>query len=133
MRITSREYLKVENFKPFKYIEIYRDGKKIYTVKTENTTETLAELKRKFRHDIKAITAHDGERFKRLAVTDGTGSFYSLTYCHHYANMATEFAIMKRLKEQLEKENPYTVVKSTAKGETEYKHNFKIVYASWAA
>ena len=41
MRITSREYLKVENFKPFKYIEIYRDGKKIYTVKTENTTETL--------------------------------------------------------------------------------------------
>jgi len=133
MRITSKEYLKVENFKAFKYIEIYRNGKKIYTIKTENTTETLAELKRKYRHDLKVITAHAGERLKRLAVADGEGGFYSLTHCHYNANMAAELETMRRLKEQLEKENPYAVVMSTARGETEFKRNFKIVYVNWVA
>ncbi len=49
MRITSREFLKVENFEPYKYIEIYRDGKKILTIRTRDTTATFEDLKEKFR------------------------------------------------------------------------------------
>lgn len=140
MKITSKEYLKVENFEPFKYIEIYRDGKKIYTIKTRNTTENFADLKRKYRHGIKAITAHNGERFKRLAVADGENGFYSLRFCDHYRNMSDEYEAMKKLKEQLEHEHADTIRVTTgglygenSTSRKDYRKQFKIVYVNWVA
>ena len=131
MKITSKECIIIERFKPCKIIDIYRNGKLIYTVKTENTSATLAELKRQFRHNAKID--FDGKRFKRLAVVDGENSFYSLRHCDHYRNMADEYEAIRQLKEQLEHEHAGTIRVETATTKKDYHKQFKIVYVKWAA
>lgn len=131
MKITSKEYLRVEQFKPFKYIEIYRNGIKIYTLRTADTSANLADLKRAFRHNAKIHAG--GERLKRLAVADNENGYYSLLFCDYYKNMAEEYAAIKRLKEQLEREHAGTIRVETATTKKDYHKQFKIVYVNWVA
>ena len=126
--ITSKEYIKIERFQPVKYIEIYRGVHKIYTYKTNDTTMTLDDLKRRVRHDTKIH--RNGERFKRLAVKDGYGHYYSLAYRNYYFNMADEYAMMKILKKQLENESACAIYVETATTKTEYLKEFSIVYVN---
>lgn len=130
-RIISKEHILVEGFQHYKIIELYRNGKLIYTVKTDNTAMDFIELKRQFRHNVKIN--HTGERFKRLAVADNENGFYTLNYCTYYKNMANEYAAMKKLKEQLEKEKAGTIICETATSKKEYRKKFKIVYVNWVA
>ena len=131
MKITSKEFLRVEQFKPFKYIEIYRNGIKIYTLRTGDTTTNLADLKRTFRHDAKIHAK--GERLKRLAVADNENGYYAIRFCDYYKNMAEEYTAIKRLKEQLERQHAGTIRVETATTKKDYHRQFKIVYVNWVA
>lgn len=131
MKITSKEFLRVKQFKPFKYIEIFRNGRKIYTLRTADTSANLADLKRAFRHDAKICTC--GERLKRLAVADNENGYYSLRFRNYYTNMAEEYAAIKRLKEQLEQQHAGTIRVETATTKKDYNKQFKIVYVNWVA
>lgn len=138
MKVTSKERIIIERFKPYKVIDIYHNGKLIYKVKTEDTTATLAELKRQYRHTAKID--FDCKRFKRLAIADGENGFYSLRFCDHYRNMSDEYEAMKKLKEQLEHEHADTIRVTTgglygenSTSRKDYRKQFKIVYVNWVA
>lgn len=130
-RIISKEHIIIEGFKHYKIIELYRNSKLFYVFKTDNIAMDFRELKRQFRHNVKIN--HAGERFKRLAVVDNENIFYSLHHCNYYENMASEYATMKRLKEQLEKEKVGTIICETATNKKEYQKKFKIVYVNFVA
>lgn len=130
MKITSKEYLTIENYIPVKYIELYRAGRHFLTVKSDDTTDTLRTLKEKARHKwrvIRAREAEGGARRRTLAIIDQNRSIYHLRYRIHYKNIAEEYEQLKQLKTQLEKDFPI-IECTTATGKTIYKNYFKIIY-----
>ncbi len=108
-------------------VHIYRNGievKKIFLdMLTDSTLKSADEIKRALRKASREVVEN-----RKLAVFDGS-IYYHLRYIKNYKNIADEYEHLKVLKEQLEAEQPYSIIKSTAQGETEYKKQFKVIYA----
>lgn len=100
--------------------ELYRNGAKIYEEKSNIFADRLQDLKRAYRRTLKGYTA---EEFVRLAVYDGNNYYY----CYRASNIVKEYELMKALKKQLEKNNPYAVEMFDGKQKREYKKDYKIV------
>lgn len=116
------------------YAHILRDGieiKKIYLdMLADSRLQSAQELIRTLRQKNKQP---GGKRFKRLAVVDNDNIYYSLAHCDYYNNIADEYATMKKLKEQLEREHAGTIRVETATSKKDYHKQFKIVLVNWVA
>lgn len=100
--------------------QLYRNGAKIYEEKSNIYTDSMQDLKRAYRRTLKD---YYGNELVRLAVYDGTNYYYTF----RAKNIAQEYEMMKALKKQLEKNNPYAVEMFDGKQKREYKKEYKIV------
>lgn len=100
--------------------ELYRNGAKIHEEKNKFHEYSIQDLKRSYRRLLKGH--HEPEQV-RLAVFDGELYYF----CYRCENIAKEYALMKRLKEQLEEKNPYSVEMFDGEQKREYKKEYKIV------
>lgn len=122
MKITAIEKIIIENFAPFKVIDIYHKGKWIYTYITKNTVMCLAELKYNTRHQNKIQHGID-----RLRVQDENGHIYKLAYGGNYLNIAENYRAYKVLLEYLTKTQSDIIEMTTASETKRYVHKFKII------
>ena len=122
MKITSKEYIKIIDFKPFKIIDIYRNNKKIYSVKTTNTAQNLKDLKREARKAAR-INADNN----RIAIIDNNNNYYNLTYKTNFLNIVQNYKYYKNLLNYLIKNN-FIIVKTERNKKTEYLKKYKIIY-----
>lgn len=130
MKVKSKEYLTVEDFRPVKYIKLYRAGRHILTIKSGDSCATLRTLKEEARHEwriIRAREAEGGGRRRRLAIIDDNKSLYHLRFWVYYKNIAEEYRQLNQLKMQLEKDFPI-IECTTATSKKEYCNHFKIIY-----
>lgn len=130
MKITSKEYLIIENFRPVKYIKLYRAGRNILTIKSGDSCATLRTLKEEARHEwqiIRAREAEGGGRRRRLAIINDNKNLYHLRFKLYYKNIAEEYKQLKQLKMQLERDF-YIIECTTATSKKEYCNHFEIIY-----
>lgn len=105
MKISSKEYLIIENYQPYKIIDIIRKNKTIYTIKTTNTTENLKELKRKYRFENKLLQDNN-----KLTIIDNDNLCYDYQYNKHFNNISDNYYQYKKLLEYLQKTKANTIV-----------------------
>lgn len=123
MKITSKEYIKIIDFKPFKIIDIYRNNKKIYSLKTANTAQNLKDLKRSFRYN-----ARLPENNNRIAIIDNNNNYYNFKYKTNFLNIAQNLQEYKKLLKYLQDDQPCKIIKTERNKKTEYLKTFKIIY-----
>lgn len=100
--------------------ELYRNGAKIHEEKNKFHEYSVQDLKRDYRRTLKSFFC---DEFVRLAVYDGNNYYYTF----RSKNIAQEYEMMKALKKQLEKNNPYAVEMFDGKQKREYKKEYKII------
>ena len=120
-KLKAKEYMRIEGYSPVYYLEIYRKGVKVATVRSEELL-TFSGWKDKTRHDNR-IEPRMGSR---LAIVDNYGCYYTLRDWCAFENIAENYHAYKMLKAQLEREHPEVVMESK-EGIKRYSYNFRIV------
>ena len=122
-KITAKEYMRLEHFIPVYYIELYRRGRKIQTIRKEEFN-TWEEIKKSYRVNNRPVT---GMGIDALRVQDNFGKLFKLQYWTRFYNITENYAMYKKLRKQLEWEQPYQIEMSTATRTTIIKRKYKIV------
>lgn len=123
-KIISNEFVTIENYKTYKIIEIVRQNKIIYTIKTTDLTMNLKDLKRKYRFGNKILQANN-----KLTIIDDENLCYNYQYNQAFNNIVDNYIKYKKLLEYLQKTKSNTITCQSNDGyKKEYHKNFKIVY-----